>query len=110
MANSIDMQYRALATAIVSTACTDYLQAYRKYKKTKEGTDAHEKASYEVARNAAFFRSKQFMALTERDIDPDILMNRLQYLAENSKVQYFPIIHNADGGTNAIAAGGYADK
>ena len=85
--------YKVLAAAIIAQACNDFLTDYRHWLNAKEGSEKKILAEYALTRDEAFFYSDYFKGLTERDIEPDILVDRLEYLAEHTN-KTIPIYHS----------------
>ncbi|MDD6560770.1 MAG: hypothetical protein PUF17_07345 [Lactimicrobium massiliense] len=91
--NDIYKPYKVLAAAIIAQACNDYLADYRHWLKAKDGSEAKTLAEYALTRDKSFFYTDYFKGLTERDIEPDILVNRLEYLAKYTS-KTIPIYHS----------------
>ena len=84
-------KYELLAAAIIQQACEDYVFAWRGINNNRWKPDSTWQYQYkkEIKENESFFHSQWFETLTERNIDPDILVERLRYIAEKTEIVSF---------------------
>lgn len=78
--------YDLLAAAVVKSAAEEYMLAYRKrYKGSMAPTSDRAKSLDRVLReDEKFFRSQRFDIFVKSNVNPEALIERLQYLALNT--------------------------